>query len=124
MVDGAENNLPSFYTSKHYEVCKYFSKNEHTSIPDILVIGTLTWNKLNEQEKGWLMEAVEEATVLQRKLWEDAEREALTEIKKAGVQIIYPDKSLFEEKAKPMLQSLKEKNGHLYKLVQEIKSTE
>ena len=70
------------------------------------------------------MEAVEEATVLQRKLWEDAEREALTEIKKAGVQIIYPDKSLFEEKAKPMLQSLKEKNGHLYKLVQEIKSTE
>jgi len=124
VVDGAENNLPSFYTSKHYEVCKYFSKNEHTSIPDILVIGTLTWNKLNEQEKGWLMEAVEEATVLQRKLWEDAEREALTEIKKAGVQIIYPDKSLFEEKAKPMLQSLKEKNGHLYKLVQEIKSTE
>ncbi|UBZ12967.1 TRAP transporter substrate-binding protein [Flagellimonas marinaquae] len=124
VVDGAENNLPSFYTSKHYEVCKYFSKNEHTSIPDILVIGTLTWNKLSEQEKGWLMEAVEEATVLQRKLWEDAEREALTEIKKAGVQIIYPDKSLFEEKAKPMLQSLKEKNGHLYKLVQEIKSTE
>ena len=124
VVDGAENNLPSFYTSKHYEVCKYFSKNEHTSIPDILVIGTLTWNKLNEQEKGWLMEAVEEATVLQRKLCEDAEREALTEIKKAGVQIIYPDKSLFEEKAKPMLQSLKEKNGHLYKLVQEIKSTE
>ncbi|HBU78475.1 MAG TPA: TRAP transporter substrate-binding protein DctP [Muricauda sp.] len=124
VVDGAENNLPSFYTSKHYEVCKYFSKNEHTSIPDILVIGTLTWNKLSEQEEGWLMEAVEEATVLQRKLWEDAEREALTEIKKAGVQIIYPDKSLFEEKAKPMLQSLKEKNGHLYKLVQEIKSTE
>ncbi|NVN19609.1 DctP family TRAP transporter solute-binding subunit [Muricauda sp. HICW] len=124
VVDGAENNLPSFYTSKHYEVCKYFSKNEHTSIPDILVIGTLTWNKLNEQEKGWLMEAVEEATVLQRKLWEDAEREALTEIEKAGVKVSYPDKSLFEEKAKPMLQSLKEKNGHLYELIQEIKNAE
>lgn len=122
VVDGAENNLPSFYTSKHYEVCKYFSKNEHTSIPDILVIGTLTWNKLNEQEKGWLMEAVEEATVLQRKLWEDAEREALTEIEKAGVEVSYPDKSLFEERAKPMLQSLKEKNGHLYELIQEIKN--
>jgi len=124
VVDGAENNLPSFYTSKHYEVCKYFSKNEHTSIPDILVIGTLTWNKLSEQEKDWLMEAVEEATVLQRKLWQDAEREALREIEKAGVQVSYPDKSLFEEKAKPMLQSLKEKNGHLYELIQEIKNAE
>ncbi|WP_108245221.1 TRAP transporter substrate-binding protein [Muricauda brasiliensis] len=124
VVDGAENNLPSFYTSKHYEVCKYFSKNEHTSIPDILVIGTLTWNKLSEQEKDWLMEAVEEATLLQRKLWQDAEREALREIEKAGVQVSYPDKSLFEEKAKPMLQSLKEKNGHLYELIQEIKNAE
>lgn len=124
VVDGAENNLPSFYTSKHYEVCKYFSKNEHSSIPDILVIGTLTWNKLSEQEKSWLMEAVEEATVLQRKLWEDAEQEALVEIEKSGVKVSYPDKSLFEEKAKPMLKSLKEKNGHLYELVQEIKSVQ
>ncbi len=124
VVDGAENNLPSFYTSKHYEVCKYFSKNEHSSIPDILVIGTLTWNGLTPQEKEWLTEAVEEATVLQRKLWQDAEKEALTEIEKAGVQVSYPDKSLFDEKAKPMLQSLKEKNGHLYELVQEIKSVQ
>lgn len=124
VVDGAENNLPSFYTSKHYEVCKYFSKNEHSSIPDILVIGTLTWNKLSEQERSWLMEAVEEATVLQRKLWENAEQEALIEIEKAGVQVSYPDKSLFEEKAKPMLQLLKEKNGHLYDLVQEIKNVQ
>ena len=122
VVDGAENNLPSFYTSKHYEVCKFFSKNEHTSIPDILVIGTLTWNKLSQQEKDWLMEAVEEATVLQRKLWEEAERVALAEIEKAGVKVVHPNKPLFEEKAKPMFQSLKEKNGHLYELMQEIKN--
>ena len=122
VVDGAENNLPSFYTSKHYEVCKYFSKNEHSSIPDILVIGTLTWNRLSSQEKDWLMEAVEKATVLQRKLWEIAEEEALTEIEKAGVQVSYPDKELFEDKAKTMLRSLKEENRHLYELVQEIKN--
>ena len=121
VVDGAENNLPSFYTSKHYEVCKYYSLNEHSSIPDILVIGTITWNKLNPQEKEWLMEAVQEATVLQRELWEKAEREALSEIKKAGVHVSHPDKSLFEEKAEPMLQSLKEKDSHLYELVEEIK---
>ena len=68
------------------------------------------------------MEAVEEATVLQRKLWERAEEEALTEIEKAGVQVSYPDKELFEDKAKTMLRSLKEENRHLYELVQEIKN--
>ena len=70
------------------------------------------------------MKSVEEATVLQRKLWERAEQEAMTEIKKAGVQVTYPDKELFKEKAKPMLGSLKEENGHLYELVQEIKNIE
>ena len=69
VVDGAENNLPSFHTSKHYEVCKFFTVDEHTSIPDILAISTIVWNRLSEQEQQWLMAAVMEATVYQRKLW-------------------------------------------------------
>ncbi|MEZ4810094.1 MAG: TRAP transporter substrate-binding protein [Allomuricauda sp.] len=120
VVDGAENNLPSFYSSKHYEVCKYFSVNEHASVPDILVIGTLTWQKLDDMERTWLMEAVSEATIYQRKLWKEAEQQALDEIKKAGVQVSYPDKTLFEEKSKTMLQSLKESDGHLYELAEQI----
>ena len=121
MVDGAENNLPSFYSSKHYEVCKYFSVNEHSSVPDILVISTLIWNDLNETERKWLMDAVRDATVFQRKLWKEAEEESLAEIIKAGVKVNYPIKENFEIKANAMVDALKEKDEELYKLITEIK---
>src|SRR5690606_29713072 len=116
VVEGAENNLPSFYSSKHYEVCKFLSMDEHTAIPDILVISTIIWDKLNDSEKTWILEAAKEATVYQHKLWKEAEEEALNEVKKSGVQVFYPDKSLFEEKSESMFQALKEKDEHLYEL--------
>lgn len=120
VVDGAENNLPSFYTSGHYEVCKYFSIDEHSSVPDILVMSTLAWNNLTEIEQKWLMDAVKEATVYQRKLWAEAEVEALTEIKKAGVAVNIPDKSVFVKKSEGMIEELKTKDESLYKLANEI----
>lgn len=97
VVDGAENNLPSFYNSKHYEICKSFSLDEHASVPDVLLIGLDTWNKLNKQEKKWLTEAATASKIEQRKLWAASEIEALENIKKAGVKIIKPDKKSFEE---------------------------
>lgn len=124
VVDGAENNLPSFYSSKHYEVCKFLSLDEHTSVPDILAISTIVWNKLKDAEKKWIMEAAEEATVYQHKLWKEAEQEALEEVEKAGVEVSYPDKSLFEEKSESMLKALKQKDEHLYQLAQQIKKVE
>src|SRR5690606_1836125 len=51
VVDGAENNPPSFFLSRHYEVCKYYSLDEHTTLPDVLVVGTQFWNSLNTQEQ-------------------------------------------------------------------------
>lgn len=124
VVDGAENNLPSFYTSKHYEVCKYFSVDEHTSVPDLLVISAILWNRLSEEEKAWLTEAVNEATTYQRELWANAEKKAMEEIKKAGVKVIMPNKSLFEEESKSMFEHLKQSNPKLYKLVEQIKSVQ
>ena len=98
VVDGAENNPPSFYLSRHYEVCKYYSLDEHTVLPDVLLIGTYVWNKLNEQEQKWLSASVKESVKYQRVLWAEAEEEALREVQKAGVEIIRPDKSLFSER--------------------------
>lgn len=122
VVDGAENNLPSFYSSKHYEVCKYYSVNEHSSVPDILVIGTIMWNSLNAEEKKWLMDAVHDATIYQRKLWKEAEEKSLAAIKEAGVEVNYPIKENFETKANAMIDALKEKDEELYNLITEIKN--
>ncbi|MFI0430303.1 TRAP transporter substrate-binding protein [Mariniflexile sp. HMF6888] len=107
VVDGAENNPPSFYLSRHYEVCKYYSLDEHTVLPDVLVIGTQTWNKLSQQEQEWLQASADKSIKYQRKLWLEAEEEALREVEKAGVTIIRPDKSLFQEKVKSIYESYK-----------------
>jgi tripartite ATP-independent transporter DctP family solute receptor len=107
VVDGAENNPPSFYLSRHYEVCKYYSLDEHTVLPDVLVIGTETWNKLTKQEQEWLQASVDKSVVYQRKLWLEAEEEALREVEKAGVTIIRPDKTLFQSKVKSIYEGYK-----------------
>ncbi|MEM1321138.1 MAG: TRAP transporter substrate-binding protein [Bacteroidota bacterium] len=119
VVDGAENNPPSFYTSRHYEVCKYYSLNEHTAVPDILVIGTVAWNALNEEEQGWLQQAADEATIEQRRLWQAAEVEALNAVEAAGVQVIRPNKTAFMERTQALLDSFKEEEA-LYQLIERI----
>lgn len=121
VVDGAENNPPSFYLSHHYEVCKYYSLNEHTTVPDVLLISTHTWNKLTSKEKEWLGQAVKESVVLQRKLWEESVKEALDAVSKAGVEIIYPDKKPFAKKVEKLIDSY-QSNEELYSYIQRIRS--
>lgn len=122
VVDGAENNPPSFYLSRHYEVCKYYSLDEHTVLPDVLIIGTHLWNQLSDQEKEWLQTAVDNSVVYQRKLWAEAEKEALDEVQKAGVTIIRPNKEAFAEKVESVYDDIKD-NEEIYSLVKKIQNT-
>ena len=95
VVDGAENNPPSFYLSKHYEICKYYSLNEHTYSPDVIIIGDSFWNELSVEQQNWISTAVNASIEFQRKLWANHEAKALEEVTKAGVEIINPDKEGF-----------------------------
>ena len=121
VVDGAENNPPSFYFSRHYEVCKYYSINEHTSVPDVLLIGTSAWDWLTDQEKMWLEEAALESAVHQRKLWAESEQESLEKVKEAGVEVIYPDKNPFASKVEKVYDNYKN-DPELYSLIQRIRA--
>lgn len=118
VVDGAENNAPSFYLSRHYEVCKFYSIDEHTGVPDILLMSTVVWNGLSAQEKIWLQESVDESVEYQIKLWKEASEHALEEVQKAGVEVIYPDKTPFVDAVKEMHESYK--GTELYELMQKI----
>ena len=102
VVNGAENNPPSFYLSKHYEVSKYYTLDEHTYVPDLLLISTEVWNKLEPQQQEWLNQAVDEAVTYQRKLWQESTEESLAAVKAAGVEVIYPDKQPFIDAVKPL----------------------
>ncbi len=123
VVDGAENNPPSFYLSHHYEVCKFYSIDEHTTIPDVLLISTIIWNKLSEEEKRWLQEAADESAVVQRKYWAESEQEALDGVRTEGVTIVYPRKDKFSEKVLPLYEKMRS-NEKLYSLIERIRNVE
>jgi tripartite ATP-independent transporter DctP family solute receptor len=95
VVDGAENNPPSFYFSGHYEVAKYYALNEHTSVPDMLLMSAHVWDSLDEHQQQWLQKAVDESVTHQRELWRVSTEEALAAVREAGVVVTYPDKEPF-----------------------------
>jgi len=123
VVDGAENNPPSFYLSRHYEVCKYYSLDEHTMLPDVLLVGTHLWNRLSMEEREWLKKAVEKSIAYQRILWLESEEEALNAVQQAGVEIIRPDKALFTKRIENNYEQFRE-NEALNTLIKEIQETQ
>ena len=121
VVDGAENNPPSVVTSGHYEICKYYTLDEHSSIPDVLVIGTRYWNKLSEEEQGWMRNAAKTSVKAQKEFWRKNVEECLTKLKAADVQIIYPEKLLFAQKSKTVLDEFS-KDPKMKKIIEEIQA--
>jgi tripartite ATP-independent transporter DctP family solute receptor len=102
-VDGAENNPPSLYTSRQYEVASSYSLNEHAILPDVLVIGTKTWERLTDEERGWLREAARRSAVAQRRMWGESEAQSLREMRKAGLTIVTDvDRAAFRERVRPV----------------------
>lgn len=107
VVDGAENNAPSLLTSRHYEVCKFYSLDEHTMVPDIVLISTETWERLTGEQRGWLQSAADASVTFQRELWKRKTQETLDALVKSGVEIIHPDKRPFQEAVKDLHDSFK-----------------
>jgi len=120
VVDGAENNPPSFHLSKHYEVSGYYSLDEHTYVPDVVLISDYVWNTLTEQQQGWVQQAMDESVAYQKELWAKDTHRALEEVEKAGVEIIHPDKSLFIDKVQSMHESYE--GEPVYQLMQAVES--
>jgi tripartite ATP-independent transporter DctP family solute receptor len=103
VVDGAENNEPSFFLSKHYEVCKYYSLNEHTRTPDVLAMSLEVWNGIPADVQEILLTAAHESTSHQRQLWKESVRESTEGLKAAGVTITTPDKGPFLASVRDLL---------------------
>ena len=122
VVDGAENNPPSFYLSRHYEVAKFYSLDEHTSIPDVLLVSTQVWNRLTPAQQGWLQEAADASAVFQRELWQQAEEEALAAVQEAGVEVIRPSKAAFQQGVAEMTERFRQ-DPDLGELIRDIRAS-
>ena len=122
VVDAAENNPPSFRTSRHYEVCKYYILDEHTRLPDILIISVRVWNNLKPEFQQILQEAVDESVEYQRKIWAEAEESDMKIVKEAGVQVSNPDKEPFRASVESVWKEFEGTDiGELIKQIQEVK---
>jgi len=121
-VDGAENNPPSFISSRHYEICKNYVLDHHTRIPDVILMSSKVWDTLNSQERGWLQEAVAGASRFQRELWEVETENSLAALRKEGVRIIEPDLKAFREASASIVE--KYTNASTRPLIERIRNTD
>ena len=107
VVDGAENNIPTYLAGAHFEVAKFFTLDEHTRIPDVLFISAQTWRSLSEKEREILQRAAEESSKYQRRLWNEKTMEAKAELERKGVKFITPKES-FESAASSVYEDSKD----------------
>lgn len=124
VVDGAENNPPSFHLTNHYELCDYYILDKHTAPQDVLLISTHLWKRLTPEEQTWLQEAADESAQYQKKLWKKSTEKALATVKEAGVDIIRPDKSKFVEAVQPVYEHYERREPRVYDLYERIQALE
>ena len=91
-------------------------------MPDVLLISTKYWKKLSEEEKTWVQDAADTSAQAQKKFWNDSVDESMTIARKAGVEIIIPDKNLFAEKSKSVLEEFEKEYPEMAPIVTQIKS--
>ncbi|MDR7125475.1 TRAP transporter substrate-binding protein [Pseudotabrizicola sp. 4114] len=124
VIDGAENNWPSFESSGHYEVAGYYTLNEHLIVPEVLVMSKVSYDKLSAEDQALVVQAAKDSIPVNRELWAAREKESEEKVRAAGVEVISDiDKTPFIEAMVPVY----EKHANtpkLQDLVTRIQATE
>jgi tripartite ATP-independent transporter DctP family solute receptor len=102
LVDAAENNYPSYESSRHFEVAKYYSKTEHSMAPEVLLFSKRVFDGLSPDDQKALRQSAKESVPYMRKLWDEREETSLAAVKAAGAEIIDVDKASFQAAMKPV----------------------
>ncbi|WP_439239006.1 TRAP transporter substrate-binding protein [Lonepinella sp. BR2919] len=123
VIDGAENNIPSYNQTRHSEVAKYYIEDQHTSVPDYLIVSSKTWNKLDDNQRKILQEAAKHSEEYQQKLWDEEVARSRAEAEKTGTTFIQVDKKPFRDALQPLYEDFA-KDPNLAKIIESIKSQE
>lgn len=105
VVDGAENNWPSYESSRHFEVAKNYTLTEHSLAPEALVISKISWDKLSPEDQKIVRQAAKDSVVRMRELWAAREKASEDKVRAAGVNVITVDKEPFIAAMKPVYDS-------------------
>src|SRR4051794_19167865 len=122
VVDGAENNAPTYTTGQHYRHAKYYSLTGHLMIPEILVFSKKTWSTLAQDDQALIARLAKEAQQDERKLWYAMEEKSNKQIEAAGIEIIkIEDKGPFQAAVKPVWDKYGAQHADLIKRIQDLK---
>ncbi|SJZ66948.1 TRAP transporter substrate-binding protein [Consotaella salsifontis] len=102
LIDGAENNWPSYESSHHYEVAKYFSLDQHAQCPEVLMMSKISYDKLPAEDQQAVRDAAKESVKKMRELWDAQEEKSRKIVEESGVQINDVDKAPFQEAMAPI----------------------
>jgi tripartite ATP-independent transporter DctP family solute receptor len=124
VVDGAENNPPSFVFDNHYQVAKFYTVDEHLIVPEMVVFSKKIWDTLSKDDQALLVKYGKEAQQEERKLWNVYEKQAMDKAKAAGIEIIQvsaADKKVFQDAVKPVWDKYGPKYADMVKSIQDVK---
>ena len=124
VIDGAENNPPSFVFDNHYRVAKYYTVDEHLIVPEMLIISKKTFDQLTPNEQASIKKFARDAQFEERKLWASYEQQAMDKANNAGIQIIQisdADKKAFQDAVKPVWDKYGPKYAEMVRRIQEVK---
>ncbi len=102
VVDGAENNWPSYESARHYEVAKNYTLTEHSLNPEILVMAKTSWDKLSPDDQKLVRQAAKDSVVKMRELWSAREKASEEKVRAGGVKVIKVDKQEFAAAMTPV----------------------
>jgi len=120
VVDGAENNPPSYESGKHYEVAQYYTLTEHLMVPEVFVFSKKVWDTLSEVDQQLIRKAAALAVEKERELWAEREQASLAALEAQGIEVITEvDKAPFIEATAAVREKFGEQYTDLIQRVQD-----
>ena len=124
VIDGAENNWPSYDSSGHFEVAKYYTLDQHLIVPEVLVMAKSSFDKLSAEDQALVRQAARDSVPVMRDLWQAREKDSEARVRAAGVEVITDiDKTPFIEAMVPVYQKYVT-SPKLIQMVEDIQATE
>lgn len=122
VIDGAENNYPSYYSSKHFEVAPYFFLDQHQRVPEVLLVSTATWEKLDASDQAIIQEAAQETIDYQIEEWNKYEKESEEKVIEAGSTITkVKDIKSFQDAVAPVIEKYRSDFGEVLDAIEAAK---
>lgn len=122
VLDGAENNPPSYFTANHYNTpAKFYAQTNHLIIPEIFVMSKVSWDRLSKEDQALVMKVSREAQLDQRALWDRSVADYTAKLKAAGIQFIDVDQKPFFDATAPVRAKYGAQFADLMKRINDVK---